>query len=149
MHDASRDAPPAPVRGCGQVRWNTVLYEPMASKRKLGQSRQRIIIPPMRLSPSSLPSPPSLHCPVLLHAILRLQCSSRLLQLPTMAVIVDLDDETPATHGSSDASGVPNRKPLHHSLVTAVDNGDKSTDATAARPNPNINGFSAALSCYP
>jgi hypothetical protein len=67
-----------------------------------------------------------------------------------MAVIVDLDDETSAAHGSSsDTSGILNVKPLHHSLVAAVDDGNERVVPVPARLNPNINGFSAALSCYP
>jgi len=66
-----------------------------------------------------------------------------------MVVIVDLDDEPSAAYRSSHAPGFPNVKPVHHSLVAVVGNGERKTAPEAARPNPNINGFSAALSCYP
>ncbi|KAF1917562.1 hypothetical protein BDU57DRAFT_513884 [Ampelomyces quisqualis] len=40
-------------------------------------------------------------------------------------------------------------KPAHRSLApTAVEN-DDAVSGSKERPNPNINGFSAALSCYP
>ncbi|KAF1936766.1 hypothetical protein EJ02DRAFT_506368 [Clathrospora elynae] len=56
-----------------------------------------------------------------------------------MVVLVDLDD---------DALSV---KPLHHSLAppTAESAGVQRVPAADERPNPNMNGFSAALSCYP
>jgi hypothetical protein len=71
-----------------------------------------------------------------------------------MAVIVDLDDDASAdaTHPAS-ASGLPLRivKPVHHSLAGVAEGleRDGATDSGSGRPNPNINGFSAALSCYP
>jgi hypothetical protein len=65
-----------------------------------------------------------------------------------MVVLVDLDDDTPLEL-------VPRapQKPLHHSLgaedpvPNKSDNND--SEATVDGPNPNINGFSAALCCYP
>lgn len=65
-----------------------------------------------------------------------------------MVVIVDLDDDTPPEH----THRAP-RKPVHHSLATGLSTAgdDQHDDETTAevRPNPNKNGFSAALSCYP
>ncbi|KAF2704730.1 hypothetical protein K504DRAFT_460991 [Pleomassaria siparia CBS 279.74] len=66
-----------------------------------------------------------------------------------MAVIVDLDDETPVDQSSTNASSFPSVKPLHHSLVASASGSERKTALEAVRPNPNINGFSAALSCYP
>ncbi|KAH7130502.1 hypothetical protein B0J11DRAFT_523276 [Dendryphion nanum] len=84
-----------------------------------------------------------------------------------MVVIVDLDDEPSAgrvphtshghdrrhddyDHNHNHTSSFPSVKPLHHSLV-ALDriSPEQDTARQDARPNPNINGFSAALSCYP
>ncbi|KAF2729293.1 hypothetical protein EJ04DRAFT_546390 [Polyplosphaeria fusca] len=65
-----------------------------------------------------------------------------------MVVIVDLDDDASAEQPPN-ASGFPNVKPLHHSLAPRSDSADPETGSEASRPNPNINGFSAALSCYP
>ncbi|KAF2119494.1 hypothetical protein BDV96DRAFT_346951 [Lophiotrema nucula] len=65
-----------------------------------------------------------------------------------MVVIVDLDDDASSTLPSH-ASSFPNVKPLHHSLTGAVGANDRKPGDEASRPNPNINGFSAALSCYP
>ena len=56
---------------------------------------------------------------------------------PAMVVIVDLDAATPPG------------KPLHHSLSAATPTARGSEEAAQQRPNPNVNGFSAALSCYP
>lgn len=60
-----------------------------------------------------------------------------------MVVIVDLDDEVHDPH--SDTNGFASLTQLRHSLGNAI-SGDDEDDA---RPNPNINGFSAILSCYP
>ncbi|KAF2682996.1 hypothetical protein K458DRAFT_488211 [Lentithecium fluviatile CBS 122367] len=56
-----------------------------------------------------------------------------------MVVIVDLDGDTQRASG----------KPLHHSLAAAMPAESVSEETAQRRPNPNINGFSAALSCYP
>ncbi|KAF2475397.1 uncharacterized protein BDR25DRAFT_102316 [Lindgomyces ingoldianus] len=64
-----------------------------------------------------------------------------------MVVIVDLGDDSSAH--ASNASGFPSVKPLHHSLATISRDTTQYPGAEANRPNPNINGFSAALSCYP
>jgi hypothetical protein len=61
-----------------------------------------------------------------------------------MVVLVDLDEDTPPAHAPH-VSG----KPLHHSLSAAVPAERVSEEAAQQRPNPNVNGFSAALSCYP
>ena len=53
-----------------------------------------------------------------------------------MVVLVDLDD-------ADDASHVP------HALVHRYQDDGACDNSIDSRPNPNINGFSAALSCYP
>lgn len=65
-----------------------------------------------------------------------------------MVVFLDLDDEThdethfhPAWHRLSEALPRSNDELSRDNLV------DKLNDTE--RPNPNLNGFSAALSCYP
>ena len=88
-----------------------------------------------------------------------LRCCTLFLWQPTMVVLVDLeDDEAPSfQQAAPHASGLLNVKPLHHSLMnnaaatstTAVERSEQSVEATEQRPNPNMNGFSAALSCYP
>ena len=66
-----------------------------------------------------------------------------------MVVIVDLEDDTPASHASN-ASSFPDAKPLHHhSLTAAASGGELEAGGKDSRSNPNVNGFSAALSCYP
>lgn len=65
-----------------------------------------------------------------------------MLQLSAMVVIIDLDDEPPPAHG-----GHVSGKPAHHSVGAAVV--CTSKEAAQPRENPNVNGFSAALSCYP
>jgi hypothetical protein len=63
-----------------------------------------------------------------------------------MVVLVDLDDDEPPSHDNhSNTAGFANVKPLHHSLAEDV----QAVPVVDERPNPNINGFSAALSCYP
>jgi hypothetical protein len=73
-------------------------------------------------------------------SLARLRCCTLLRQLPTMVVLVDLDDDEPPRE-----KNLLNVKPLHHSVTEEV----KSVPVVDERPNPNINGFSAALSCYP
>jgi hypothetical protein len=71
-----------------------------------------------------------------------------------MVVLLDLEDDALpaylAPHTSTPNFNIPDVKPLLHSLLAASNNKEDG-DAKAAdgRPNPNINGFSAALSCYP
>ncbi|KAF2873903.1 hypothetical protein BDV95DRAFT_567983 [Massariosphaeria phaeospora] len=67
-----------------------------------------------------------------------------------MVVLLDLDDDAPDAHGSHEPS-FRDMKPLHHSLAATTTTGTEpvEADTVAARPNPNVNGFSAALSCYP
>lgn len=63
-----------------------------------------------------------------------------------MAVVfdLDLDDDAPSPHASH-APDLPFVKPLHHSLTLPT----PAAAEDSSRPNPNVNGFSAALSCYP
>jgi hypothetical protein len=64
-----------------------------------------------------------------------------------MVVLVDLEDDEPTSlETPHPSSGRFNVRPLYHSLDAPAE-GDVM--AGAERPNPNINGFSAALSCYP
>ena len=60
-----------------------------------------------------------------------------------MVVLVDLvsssDDESAGADGS-----VPVRLALAHAAPVAT-----AGAGVPGRPNPNVNGFSAALSCYP
>jgi hypothetical protein len=79
-------------------------------------------------------------------SLIWLQCCTFLQQLPTMVVLVDLDDDEPPSYeNNAHTAGLINVKPLHHSLAEDV----QSVPVSDERPNPNINGFSAALSCYP
>ena len=66
-----------------------------------------------------------------------------------MVVLVDLEDDEPPSLQTPHASGLLNVKPLHHSLDAPPAGGGEGTEEIEERPNPNINGFSAALSCYP
>lgn len=68
-----------------------------------------------------------------------------------MVVLVDLDDEPPSPHATPRAPGfIRDMKPVHHSLApTSAAGDDDRAPGSDERPNPNINGFSAALSCYP
>ncbi|OAG25365.1 hypothetical protein CC77DRAFT_1037478 [Alternaria alternata] len=64
-----------------------------------------------------------------------------------MVVLVDLDDDEPTSlENPHPSSGRFNVKPLYHSLDAPTEG---SVTAGYERPNPNINGFSQALSCYP
>ena len=78
-------------------------------------------------------------------------CTLRLPLLPTMVVIVDLDDDAPSLHAPHASGGfLNNANPLHHSLAsTTAKDEEQRVQGVEERPNPNINGFSAALSCYP
>jgi hypothetical protein len=66
-----------------------------------------------------------------------------------MVVLVDLDDEPPSPHAPRAPGFVRDMKPVHRPLAPAATEDDESAPGTEERPNPNINGFSAALSCYP
>jgi hypothetical protein len=81
----------------------------------------------------------------------RLQCCKPVLQLSTMVVLVDLDDEpsSPSPHAARASDFTRHLKPVHHSLAPPATDGEESALVADERPNPNINGFSAALSCYP
>ncbi|OCK79115.1 hypothetical protein K432DRAFT_383360 [Lepidopterella palustris CBS 459.81] len=64
-----------------------------------------------------------------------------------MVVIVDLEDEVHDPHADPDAvNAFTTLTQLHHSLTNRIHEPEIVQDE---RPNPNINGFSAALSCYP
>jgi hypothetical protein len=65
-----------------------------------------------------------------------------------MVVLVDLEDDAPSPHVPHAPGFLQSMKPVHHSLAPPAESGD-SVSAADARPNPNLNGFSAALSCYP
>ncbi|KAH7412358.1 hypothetical protein DE146DRAFT_674640 [Phaeosphaeria sp. MPI-PUGE-AT-0046c] len=67
-----------------------------------------------------------------------------------MVVLVDLDDEPPSPHTPRAPGFIRDMKPVHHSLAsTSAAQDDDRAPGSDERPNPNINGFSAALSCYP
>lgn len=67
-----------------------------------------------------------------------------------MVVILDLEDDDDAPSPlASHAPGLLNVKPLHHSLASSTAENGQDVKAAEERPNPNVNGFSAALSCYP
>jgi hypothetical protein len=73
-----------------------------------------------------------------------------LLQLSIMVVLVDLDDEPPSPNVLHAPGFIGDVKPvMHRSFAPAATEDDDSALASEDRPNPNINGFSAALSCYP
>lgn len=65
-----------------------------------------------------------------------------------MVVLLDLDDQDSCN---------PHADPLRlvayptsiRNKVTKSSNDAKSAVIVERRPNPNVNGFSAALSCYP
>lgn len=67
-----------------------------------------------------------------------------------MVVLVDLDDESASPHVPRAPGFIRDVKSVvYRSLApTAVEDGDSALGSDE-RPNPNINGFSAALSCYP
>ena len=66
-----------------------------------------------------------------------------------MVVLVDLEDDALSAYLAPHPStrSLPDVKPLLHDLLAAPEGEDARTADT--RPNPNVNGFSAALSCYP
>jgi hypothetical protein len=66
-----------------------------------------------------------------------------------MVVLVDLDDEAPSPQAPRAPGFIRDMKPVYHSFAPAATEDDDSARAPDERPNPNINGFSAALSCYP
>jgi hypothetical protein len=79
-----------------------------------------------------------------------LRCCVALLQLSIMVVLVDLDDEAPSPNVLRAPGFIDDVKPLmHRSFAPTATEDDDSALAVDDRPNPNINGFSAALSCYP
>lgn len=71
-----------------------------------------------------------------------------------MVVLVDLDDDdAPSLHAPRVPGFIRDVKPVHHAFAPRVAtdrNGHHTMVADERdRPNPNVNGFSAALSCYP
>ncbi|KAF2846553.1 hypothetical protein T440DRAFT_492650 [Plenodomus tracheiphilus IPT5] len=66
-----------------------------------------------------------------------------------MVVLFDLDDVDAPSPQAPHAPGLPHVKPLHHSLSSMEAATRQSVKDADERPNPNVNGFSAALSCYP
>jgi hypothetical protein len=68
-----------------------------------------------------------------------------------MVVIVDLDEEVHDPHADPGALNgfVGLKHQLRHSLTDPKHNAPERAPVDDERPNPNINGFSAALSCYP
>lgn len=66
-----------------------------------------------------------------------------------MVVLVDLEDDEPLSLQVPHASGLLNVRPLHHSLNGTTVESEQRVSMADERPNPNKNGFSAALSCYP
>jgi hypothetical protein len=89
------------------------------------------------------------HTIFLYQALIELRCCRLVLQPSTMVVLVDLDDEAPSPQAARAPGFIRDMKPVHHSFAPAVTEDDDSARAPDERPNPNINGFSAALSCYP
>jgi hypothetical protein len=66
-----------------------------------------------------------------------------------MVVLVDLDDEPPSPHTPRAPGFIRDVKLVHHSFAPEAGGNDDGVPGSKERPNPNINGFSAALSCYP
>jgi hypothetical protein len=66
-----------------------------------------------------------------------------------MVVLVDLEDDEAPPLQAPHASGLLHVKPLHHSLNECTGESEQKASTADERPNPNKNGFSAALSCYP
>ncbi|KAF3031503.1 hypothetical protein E8E12_000950 [Didymella heteroderae] len=66
-----------------------------------------------------------------------------------MVVLVDLEDDALPAYLAPHTStpSIPDVKPLLHDLLVPTE--EKHARTADERPNPNINGFSAALSCYP
>lgn len=66
-----------------------------------------------------------------------------------MVVLVDLEDDALPAYLAPHTStpSIPDVKPLLHELLVSTEG--KHAKTADERPNPNINGFSAALSCYP
>ena len=66
-----------------------------------------------------------------------------------MVVLVDLEDDALPAYLAPHTStlSIPDVKPLLHNLLASTK--EEHAKTAGERPNPNINGFSAALSCYP
>lgn len=67
-----------------------------------------------------------------------------------MVVLVDLEDSALPAYVATrlSAPSVPDVQPLLHELLASTEKKNHA-EIVDKRPNPNINGFSAALSCYP
>jgi hypothetical protein len=59
-----------------------------------------------------------------------------------------LDDEPPSPRAPRVPGFIRDMKPVHHSLAATATGDDHRVSGSEERPNPNINGFGAALSCY-
>ena len=70
-----------------------------------------------------------------------------------MVVLLDFEDDALpayfAPHTSAPNFNILEVKPLLHTLLAASNDREDGGNTADSRPNPNINGFSAALSCYP
>ena len=66
-----------------------------------------------------------------------------------MVVLVDLGDSAHPAYLAPHTltPNIPDLKPLLHDLLASTS--DEHAKPVDERSNPNINGFSAALSCYP
>jgi hypothetical protein len=66
-----------------------------------------------------------------------------------MVVLVDLEDDALPAYIAPHTSthSIPDVKPSLHDVLASTE--ARHAKTADERPNPNINGFSAALSCYP
>jgi hypothetical protein len=101
------------------------------------------------MTPASLALPRASKVHFLYPSSIWLRCCELLLQPSTMVVLVDLDNGPPFPHAPRAPGFIRDMKPVHHSLAPAVIEEHGSAPGPDERPNPNMNGFSAALSCYP
>ena len=68
-----------------------------------------------------------------------------------MVLLLDLDDEVPDPHADpKEPAGFASfRSRQREDSVTTKLPTNRSDDALSERPNPNLNGLSAAVACYP
>lgn len=59
-----------------------------------------------------------------------------------MVILVDLDEDDTDSHGYQASETAAGR-------VVLDDHDEVRSPSAEARPNPNINGFSSAVACYP